>query len=88
MNAGTIFLIVCFVPWLKFITTMVQRARINDAIYVFYADCIDIGDWASYESISPDDMELEFITFIRWWDWGCKRILPKDKYEIIKPYIE
>lgn len=28
------------------------------------------------------------VTFYRWWDWGYTRILPKDKFEIIKPYLE
>ena len=33
--------------------------------------------------------ELEELedTLWRLWDWGCKNILPKDDYELIKPYI-
>ena len=27
-------------------------------------------------------------TLYRWWDFGCKNILPKEDYEIIKPYIK
>lgn len=27
-------------------------------------------------------------TLWRWWDWGCKRILKKEDYELIKPYLE
>ena len=26
-------------------------------------------------------------TLYRLWDWGCTRIVPKDVYEVIKPYI-
>lgn len=35
-----------------------------------------------------DDMESYDDTFNRIWDWGHTRILPKDKYELIKPYIK
>lgn len=27
------------------------------------------------------------VTLFRLWDWGCTRIVPKDVYEVIKPYI-
>ena len=27
-------------------------------------------------------------TLWRWWDWGCKNILPKEDYELIRPYLE
>ncbi len=27
-------------------------------------------------------------TLWRWWDWGYKNILPKEDYELIKPYIQ
>lgn len=27
------------------------------------------------------------VTLYRLWDWGCTRIVPKDVYEVIKPYI-
>ena len=26
-------------------------------------------------------------TLCRWWDWGCKNILPKEGYELIRPYL-
>lgn len=41
----------------------------------------------TYE-ITPDNMEPYVKTLFRLWDWGYTRILPKDKFEIIKGYIE
>lgn len=38
--------------------------------------------------VDYDDMENYVVTLWRLWDWGYTRILPKDKFEIIKPYIE
>lgn len=26
-------------------------------------------------------------TLWRWWDWGCTRILKKEDYELIRPYL-
>lgn len=34
-----------------------------------------------------DEMEPYKSTLFRWWDWGHKRIVPPDMYELIKPYI-
>lgn len=38
--------------------------------------------------VDYDDMENYMVTFLRFWDWGYTRILPKDKFEIIKLYIK
>lgn len=57
---------------------------IGDAIYQYHVDCVkhnrDI-------LVSYDDMEKYTITEYRLTDWGYENILPKDKFEIIKPYI-
>ena len=34
-----------------------------------------------------DDMKSYYTTIFRLTDWGYRNILPKDKFEIIKPYI-
>jgi hypothetical protein len=41
-------------------------------------------DWDLYFN----DIEPFERTVFRLWDWGYKRILPKDKFEIIKPYLK
>lgn len=33
-------------------------------------------------------MEDYHKTVWRFWDWGCKNILPKGYFEILKPYID
>ena len=33
-------------------------------------------------------MEDFYSTLFRLWDWGYKNILPKEDFELIKPYIE
>ena len=38
--------------------------------------------------VNYSDMEDYFKTLFRFWDWGYKHILPPEKYEIVKPYIE
>ena len=37
--------------------------------------------------VDYDDIEDYDKTLFRLWDWGYTRILPPEKYEIIKPYI-
>ena len=29
-----------------------------------------------------------YVTWIRFWDWGYKNILPAEDFELIKPYLE
>lgn len=60
-------------------------ARINHAIYDYKVDCM-LNE--RQELVDYKDMEDYMKTFWRFWDWGYTRILPKDKYEIIKPYIK
>ena len=38
--------------------------------------------------VEYEDIEDQWKTLLRFWDWGYKRILPKDKIEIIKPYLK
>lgn len=39
------------------------------------------------ELIDYKDMECYAKTLFRLWDWGYTRILPKEKFEMIKRYI-
>lgn len=58
---------------------------ITNAIYEYKLDTI-----LHSESIlvNYDDMEPYESTIKRFWDFGYKRILPKEKFKIIKPYNE
>lgn len=49
--------------------------------------------WKNGESffenrVTFDDIRSYYKTFLRFWDWGYENILPPEKYEIIKPYID
>ena len=79
---GAIF---CFISLLKNENTLKQEMLILKAIRDYNIDCIRRGDLS--EAISYDDMEAPNKTFWRFWDWGHKHILPKEKYELIKNYI-
>ena len=35
-----------------------------------------------------EEMENFYETIFRFWDWGCEKILPKQYFELIEPYIQ
>lgn len=86
-----VILVVCILAliyltilFIKNEVTFRTRIIICDAIYEYKSYCIwndvdDVVDW--------DDMERYDETLFRIWDWGYTRILPADKFEIIKPFI-
>lgn len=83
-----IFLIVALITifiLVKNNNTLNKRFIITNAIFEYNVDIINgivIGSLMSY-----DDIESYDRTLWRLWDWGYKHILPKDKYELIKGYI-
>lgn len=66
--------------------TFNNRELMREAIYLYLTD--ESVDTESTMWIYFDDMESYEETLYRLWDFGYKHILPKEKYEIIKPYIE
>lgn len=65
-----------------------QHLVILNAIYEYGKNIIrNDGDPSLYEGLY-DRMEPYWKTLLRFWDWGYKRILPKESYEIIKDYIK
>lgn len=70
--------------------TYKQRVKIIKAIKKYNVDIID--ECYSYEeykymSIRYDCIEKYEETLFRFWDWGNKRIVPKEVYEKIKKYL-
>ena len=61
---------------------------IVDAIYDYHIDMITSGKYDRIDVVDYRDMETYNSTLFRLWDWGYTRILPKEKFEIVKPYIE
>ena len=62
-----------------------QRAVIYEAIYAYTRDMTKRNEF-NYE-VKYYDMESFHDTVFRLFDFGCTNILPKEKYEIIEPYI-
>lgn len=69
-----------------------NRMIVFNAIFLYCRDVVDHHDFS--ESDDPpymvyfgDEEDYE-KTLYRLWDWGYTRILPPDKFEIIKPYIK
>ena len=81
-------LIFCAIAIVKNMNTFNCYDAIGKAIYKYKTACIEECDWDALHLVEYRDMEDYNKTFWRFWDLGYTRILPKDKFEIIKPYIE
>lgn len=81
-------IIFCAIAIVKSINASNCHDAISEAIYKYKTACIEDRDWDALHLVEYRDMEDCNKTFWRFWDWGYTRILPKDKFEIIKPYIE
>ena len=80
-------LIFCVIAIAKNINTFNCHDKIGKAIKKYKIVCIQNHDWEALHFVEYKDMEYYMKTLCRLWDWGYTRILPKDKFEIIKPYI-
>ena len=80
-------LILCLIGIIKNIVTYNRHEKIRNAIYRYKIDCIRNHRYGDLHSIEYINMESYGKTFFRLWDWGYTRILPRDKFEIIKPYM-
>ena len=68
-----------------------NRCKIIDAIYDYGTYLIRDKDdlEASIKTkLIYDKMESYHKTMIRFWDFGCKRILPKQEFDKIKDFIK
>ena len=81
-------IIFCEIAIVKNINAFNCHDAISEAIYKYKTACIEEGDWDALHLVEYRDMEDYNKTFWRFWDWGYTRILPKDKFEIIEPYIK
>ena len=66
--------------------TLRNMVKINLAIHEYNIDVI--FERVSGDMIDYDEMMGYLKVLFRFWDWGYKNILPKDKYELIKDYIQ
>ena len=80
--AGVVILI-------KNINAFKNQIIISDAICRYGCELIQRGEYNILNlPVTYDDMEDYDRTLWRLWDWGYKRILPPEKFELIKPYIK
>ena len=84
----SIVFVACLIIAIKNARTYAMRSMLNDAIYRHHVVCIMDGDYEALYQVDYDDKEPYEATLFRLWDWGYSRILPKDKLEIIKPFIK
>lgn len=80
-----LIVVFCFFMLFKNKVTLDMHIKINDAIHKYRCDCIVTN---KIPKVDYDDEEAYEKTMWRLWDFGYKNILPKEKYEIIKEFIE
>lgn len=69
----------------KLFVTTDNRLIIIEAIAKYKSDACAYEEFEW--TVDWSDMESYDKTLWRLWDWGYKRILPKEKFEFIKDYI-
>ena len=77
-------IVVIVLIYAKIVNSGLQHWKILDAILDYKLECI-MEEKPCY--VEYDDCETLGETFWRLWDWSEKRILDKDKYQLVKPYI-
>ena len=76
----------CLVMGIKNSVTYINHKRISDAIHIYRLESFKKGIYEP--EVDYEDSEEYFKTLFRLWDWGYTRILPKEKFDIIKPYFK
>lgn len=78
-------IILCIFTVVRNNVTVSNRCKIDDAIYSYKCEC---RNKKVEPKVTYSDKEEYYNTLRRIYDFGYTRILPKDKFEIIKPYIK
>ena len=80
-----VFLVIAIlIGIVKNTVTFINHGKIIDAIHLYRMQCL----YKDKEPlVSHEDMESYDSTLFRLWDWGYKHILPPEKFEIIKTFI-
>lgn len=76
-------LIISLYLFAKSVNTGHQRMKIMNALFVYNVENLHSDEG----SLLFTEMEPYISTLLRWWDWGCKRIVSRDVYSRIEPYI-
>lgn len=81
-----LYMLIAVVILIKNKVTLRQHEKVINAIHAYSMKLIEEHRWEDIQ-VDFNDMEPYKRTMLRLWDWGHTRILPPEKYEIIKPYI-
>ena len=89
ISINALMLASCFLSYMlgKNANTHTKRRIIIDAISSYKHNALDKYDFTALHLVEYDDMEEYSVTMWRLWDWGYTRILPKEKFELVKKYI-
>ena len=77
--------VLCVFFWAKNANTFHKTQIISDAIYKYAIDCIYTKN---NQLVNYDDKRGYTMTLLRFWDWGYKKILSPEKFQIIEKYID
>lgn len=82
------FLVVIFTT-IRAYVVLRNHDRVTNAILAYHLSFygFDTVDYDDMEPIDYDDREPMWKTYLRFWDWGCKRIVPRHVYEKIKRFL-
>lgn len=73
--------------WLKVNNACRNHVLIATAIFLYREDRFGQKDFGHVDDVRFEDLEEFEKTVFRMTDWGYKRILPKEKYELVKPFL-
>ena len=74
------FLVVIFTTVRGYVV-LLNHDRVTKAILAYHLS------FYGFDTVDYDDMEPMWKTYLRFWDWGCKRIVPKHAYKRIKRFL-
>ena len=81
------FLIILLVILLKFVVTELRFTSIDFAIFKYHLTQMVEGTYDPDECLYKYEKSVVKV-LLNPFDWGYKHILPPDKYELVKPYLE
>ena len=76
----------CIIALIKNETVYKAQSKLIGAIHRYHIDLIE-SDRASEIAVEYGEIMAFYTAFINPFVWSAEQMLPKGKYEIIKPYI-
>ena len=84
-----LFFVMAIIFLIKNFITYHWHTLIVDAIFWYHMSAESILEREQREKlVCYNDLESYDATLFRFWDWGYKHILPKEKFVLLEPYIK